>query len=481
MSDSLVGSDVVAIAAPLASIVAQYAHRGARVPALKFASVADMPGFVPPPESAGWGGVQIADSGEAVLTLNTRRQESAKPFAGPVAVPLIDNSTLSADDAHVTGRQMSMSIGNPVTETTELRLFEWHWSTGEKPVAWIALLKGAKFPHASNLHIRGPNDEHSHRSLRLQGNVTWHLVRDGIAGKRTCVAVIDAGEKDLDRNQLWDDFAALEFVFGTPLRMDTIIGVNAKNEPIAAFGVSFGYRFRPDASGEPPLPNDPSRSWIAVAFPLVARALAAAPEPNPVAVATTAYVDSMMGHIDGQYLFAQVALEALAYRLTPTKKPIVKDVEAWQKWAKSLRADIEQHAVDKSAANILAVKLRDASRPTTSSLVQAVLRQASIEPPSEALDEIDGRNVVSHTFVMNDDQPYDLERDVRRVRMIRTLLAALVLRHVGYEGAVAGYDLDEQRSRKPADWFPVSEAAAGEANRTYLAAAGEDTTGGTPS
>ena len=93
----------------------------------------------------------------------------------------------------------------------------------------------------------------------------------------------------------------------------------------------------PAEEGSPPLPDDRDHAWLAVAFPLIARALAL-PDPNPVTIATCGYVDSTVGHIDGQYLFAQVALEATAYRLTPDDKPVVKDITAWKAWAKAQRS-----------------------------------------------------------------------------------------------------------------------------------------------
>jgi hypothetical protein len=174
-------------------------------------------------------------------------------------------------------------------------------------------------------------EKESYNSLRLEGNATWHLTRKGEFGSRTCLAIIDTKGVPVDRAKLWADFAALEFLFGTPLRLDLLVGV-------AAFGASFGYRYRPRMNRVPPLPEDLNAAWLAVAFPLVATALAKANEaPNAMTVAVTGYVDSTMGHLEGQYLFAQVTLEAVAERLTPNKKPVVKDVPAWEAWVKAQR------------------------------------------------------------------------------------------------------------------------------------------------
>ena len=71
---------------------------------------------------------------------------------------------------------------------------------------------------------------------------------------------------------------------------------------------------------------------------------------------------------------------------------------------------------------------------------------------------------------MTGGEPYDIRREPRRVRIIRTLIAAIVLRHVGYEGALAGWDLDEINWPKLPEWFPISDNAREEASRTYVAA-----------
>ncbi|HVJ92668.1 MAG TPA: hypothetical protein VM580_22865, partial [Labilithrix sp.] len=347
-----------------------------------------------------------------------------------------------------------------------IQLREWRWETSEKPVAWLGVLQGAR-TEASNLHIRA-RGRSSYNALRLSGNATWYLANSGALGKSTRLAIVDTQGVEVHRATLWQDFAALEFLFGTPLRLARLIGVNEASEPVAAYGTSFGYRYRADSSREPPLPDDRDHAWIAVAFPLLVKALAEA-EPNPTTIATCGYVDSTVGHIDGQYLFAQVALEAAAYRLTTNPKPVVNDVDAWKAWARSQRPALEGLAADPAAVNVLAVKLRDAYRPTTSRLVLRKFQEMSIEPPSEALDEIEGRNVVAHTLSMTDGEPYEIERDLRRIRIVRSLLAGMILRHVGYSGALSGWDLDERRARKPADWFSVTSDATKEAQRVWEA------------
>lgn len=467
----------IRLAAPLARILSAYAHGGAEVPALTFAPVANVTGLASRSGHPPRGTLVALDSGDAVLSLDGYLKDRDDEAGTNVVIELADGSTVGCAHAYVTSQKTSIAKGQPPVLSTELQLTEWHWTTGEQPVAWVAVLRGADFK-SSNLHVKG-HGRWSSNSLRLEGNAAWHLTRKGVAGKRTCLVILDAHGLDMVRAQLWDDFAALEFLFGTTLRLDSLVGVNEKNEAVGAFGVSFGYRFRSDGDREPPLPEDRDKTWIAVAFPRLARALAAA-EPNPVTIATCGYIDSTVGHIDGQYLFAQVALEALANRLTPIGKPVVNDERAWKAWVKSIRNVLKEHAADEWALSVLAGKVGAACRPTTSRLVHQTLQRMGIEAPREALDEIEGRNGVAHTLSMTDGAPYDIERDVRRVRIIRALLAALVLRHVGYEGALSGWDLDDQGWRKPVGWFLPSKIAGAEADQIYDAiAAGEpDAVGG---
>jgi hypothetical protein len=444
-----------------------YAHGDAQIPTLHLAEVRQLRGITPTTRSLPHGNVTIRDSGQAILCLDGHFMEPQDDSEAVIEVELADGSIITTKDAYVTHQETSLARGQPARLSTNLELTEWQRSTGAEPVAWIGFLRGAEARRACNLCIRG-NGKRSYNSLRLDAHAAWHLVRKGVFGRRTYVAIIDTKGAPVDRAHLWNDFAALEFLFGTPLRLDVLVGVDEKNEAVAAYGASFGYRFLPDANHEPPLPDERDATWMAVAFPLVARALRE-PEPNPATIATCGYVDSTNGHIDGQYLFAQVALESVAERLTTEKRPLVKDVGAWEAWVKSQRSLLAQHAVDAAAINVLALKLRDAAKPTSSRLVQQTLQQMGVVTPEDGLAEIDGRNVVAHTLSITDGKPYDFERDVRRVRIIRTLIAAMILRHVRYEGALVGWDLDERGWPLQAAWFTTTHSAREAARQIYEA------------
>ncbi len=469
--------ELIVLPKPLASIIALYAH-ATNIPSLSLAAVESLRGIESRSGQSTRGTITIKESGHALVSLDGQYDGLFDDSDSGLEARLSDGSVVTARHAHVTSRGTSIVVGQRAKLTTELQFTEWQWSTGKRPVAWVGALHGARVRRAYNLFVYG-HGKRCFDSLRLEGNAIWHLTRKGAFGPRSCVVVLDTRTVAVERAQLWHDFAALEFLLGTPLRLDTLVGVDADNQPVAAYGASFGYRYREDANHAPPLPDERDHAWLAVAFPLVARALAAAP-PNPTTMATCSYVDSTVGHLDGQYLSAQIALEALANRLTPSKLPLVRREIEWKAWLKATRETWAAHARDERAMGDMYLKLKDVARPTTSSLTRDLFAGWGMAVPEEALREIRGRNTVAHTGLMNKDgEDYVIERDVRRIRIIRTLLAGMLLRHVGYEGPLNGWDLDERGWPRQADWFGPSEGALTAARRLYEAnaesAPGEET------
>ncbi len=470
MSASEPRPEVIELPKPLASILALYAHAHADIPSLSLAAVESLRGAASASGSGARGAVTIKESGHALVSLEGHFRRLHEDSDDGIEALLADGSIVTARHAHVTTQGTSIKLGHAAELTTELQFTEWHWSTGKAAVAWVGALKGVRVRRAYNLFVYG-HGARCFNSLRLQGNATWHLTRKGAFGPRSCVVVLETQDAVVGREPLWHDFAALEFLLGTPLHLDTLIGVDADNQPVAAYGASFGYRYREDVSQAPPLPDERDHAWIAVAFPLLARALSGAP-PNPTTMATCSYVDSTAGHVDGQYLSAQIGLEALANRLTPSKVPLVRSKADWKAWLKTTREMWAAHARDDRAAADMYSKLKDVARPTTSSLTRNLFDAWGMTVPDEALREIRGRNTVAHTGLMNKDgEDYVIERDVRRIRIVRALLAAVLLRHVGYDGALNGWDLDEQGWPGRADWFGPSEGALIAARQLYEASA----------
>jgi hypothetical protein len=258
------------IAAPVARVIAAYAHAGAAVPLLDFGPVRHIEGVDRPPHKQS--SLELSSSGELTLQITTAGP-SVHVVPPRVEVLLDDGSVVSSEDAYVCGARTACSQER-VETITRVEMCEWRWFCSDTPVAWVGFLRGAYYDRASNLRVRGFGKE-SLASLRLEGNLAWNLTRAS-AGKRPgCVVVIDGA--DIDRAQLSDDFVALEFLFGTPLRLDMLVGVDDRNEPVAAVEVALGYRFGAHANREPPLPDARGPAWIALAFPAIVQALGHSP------------------------------------------------------------------------------------------------------------------------------------------------------------------------------------------------------------
>jgi hypothetical protein len=170
----------------------------------------------------------------------------------------------------------------------------------------------------------------------LDGRYTWYLVPKGGEGADYSV-VLDSRGTAIDRQALLRDLFCMEFAFGGPLRLDPLIGIDAHRRPVAAIGVERLARAR--GKHRAPVPDyiGQADAWVPVLFRCVSGKIHEE-GLEPVIIAIAAYLDSVVDHLDGGYLKAQVGLEALAKRLVGGGRPevLVHD-EA------SLRAHIESH------------------------------------------------------------------------------------------------------------------------------------------
>jgi hypothetical protein len=468
--------DAVKIEQPLGSIVARYFHDSAPLPEFEFEEVSTIDGV-----GKVRGEVETKD-GELILVLPGHHEYLYS--RGSLRVVLTDGTALETQNI------AGVSSGTGALEfpdgerfqglVTKLYARRWRWSSAQKPIAWVGLMRGADIKNFSaNLAVRNRRWE-GVTSVRLRGHAAWHFLRT--TDEKSCLVVLD-NDVGCCEQSLYDDFLALEFLFGTPLKLGTLIGVSATNVPVAALGTDFGYRLQLGIEANPPVPyshmnfaNDASRAeerldicWMAAAMPKLVKAIAA-DNLTPTSSAIAAYVSSMNGFLDEQYLMAQVGLEGLASRiaLPEDEKNLVNDFGEWNKWVDSVRDDLKRHAINEDALRILTNKLKSSGRPTTSTLVDRVMARLGLAPPKKGLDEIRKRSGVAHDLSMTGNRDYD--RTVfERLRIVRCLLAALLLRHVGYTGMILGWERNAAGWATPADWVPPSEDALREAEILYEA------------
>lgn len=194
-----------------------------------------------------------------------------------------------------------------------------------------------------------------------------------------------------------------------------------------------------------------------------------------------AYLDSVSDStIDSRYLKLHVALEAFAKALLKkeeTKKipprRLVRDADAWVAWVKSHRADLKGMVEDAAHADVFINKVMSAMNLPSSGVVADALGR--LHPPlvvdEAVLDELDKRNIPAHHFSMNKpDVDYDVDRDVERIDILRSLLVALIARASGYDGAISGWVTGKAGGWKPQpNWWPQPpEGATEEARQAFL-------------
>jgi hypothetical protein len=149
------GPAPVQLPAPLARLLATYAHGAAQVPILTFSEVQQLRRIESTSGHEVRGKVAIDDTGQVLVAVEGRFKEDDPTSGTPLEVRLSDGSIIATKHAYVAGHSGSIVLGNSATFTTEIELMEWRWSTSKSPLAWVATLDGAEIGRSSNLSISG--------------------------------------------------------------------------------------------------------------------------------------------------------------------------------------------------------------------------------------------------------------------------------------------------------------------------------------
>jgi hypothetical protein len=388
-----------------------------------------------------------------------------------VSLTMSNGLKLRARFGHIKGT--NLSFGKRTRGTAQLELHNWTLTGRKKARVWVAELQGLSF-RDGNLSVfsGGTRSAPVHRALRLEGVYTWHIIPSPDGDGRH-VALIDVGRRELNHDSLWSDFTALEFSIGQPLRLGTLVGYDARGKPVAQACFSLGFRSLDSTRRSMPVPDDyvPGGCWVVVLFNRLARRLAADGSVDLV-VPIGAFLDAVSEHLDGAYLKLQVAVERFARDLVGNqRRALVSNVDEWRNWVRSLNSEIKKRAVDKEAAGILLGKMIGAREPTTGRYVEAALKTAGIIVGKRIKVEIKERGSVAHRFTMakRGARRRNVDVDVRRVAVLRTIVTALLALHVGYDGPILGWEQDPHGWPKlPKWWPPTSEPTRTEANIWYI-------------
>lgn len=362
-------------------------------------------------------------------------------------VTLADDSTVTAKYAHMP------RVGGQA----EINLHHWLWRTSRRPLYWMGRLQGRLSSHGNTVLVESRGRQcRSRKAFRLEGRFVWYIAPTDETSEY--VVVVDPRGCLPNRDALLSEVFSLEFAYGTALRIDHLVGIDADGIPAAA--TSVGNLVRPGSARRPPVPDslEDAEVWAPEFFRLVAAKLSEE-GLEPLMLAIGPYLDSESDHLDGAYLKAQVGLEAFAKRLVGRGKPdlLVKTATDWRKWVSTLKSSIVQHVINRESVDKIYGKFVAAMYAPTGELVDRAFRAHQITIPPELVEEIGKRNYPAHGFLMNKSLDHDVDRDTRRLEMIQTLLAALAACHVGYWGPLRGYDPSSNGDRRSPAWWPMSQ------------------------
>jgi hypothetical protein len=388
----------------------------------------------------------------------------------PAAVRFADGTAISARLPALTHRRTNIIRGVRRSQDF-VNLACWTWQPESNSHYWVAEVEGPPAAEG-NLVVQLGGDAAAACGLRMESAYDLHLLTTDSSRLRL---IVDTHGAPLDQKLLGQEVQALEFALGSSYRIATFLALDRKHRPVGAANASFDLyldtkKRRCPVSGSR---SDDHGYWPPVLASAVARELSKeTKEDAPCRVTTTAYRDSLSGHVHKRYLLAQVALEAIAKKVIPKSNAgsLVKNVRAWHAWIKSADAEIRKHASDEESARILLNKLKDnvPQRPSGEAVL-AALEHYGLKVPEEALKEIGLRNPSVHGFVMFKDEMPDANELLKRIAIIQTLLVALLAKYVGYSGPIVGWQLDDARWPTVPDWWPKEDAP--EAHRRFVAVA----------
>jgi hypothetical protein len=342
----------------------------------------------------------------------------------------------------------------------------------QKPSLWLGRVEGVGETYFSgNMVVERPEPGGSRsgakRHFCLSGEYVYYLIRSGGGEALHWYLLIDTGAGAPDSEALSRDFLALQFVLGRQLRMPELFGVANDRRTIArASGIDM--RKNIEENSIPPVPlgrNNESwvdESWVSVFFERLIAAWKNRREQldTPLSMALETYLEAMTRHLDADYLRLQVVLESFSYwllRCPGREEPmVVQDKASWKKWVKESEETIRGLARPEYADSLLG-KVRDAYRLSSGRVVPSAFRAQNLFPTPEMKKELEGRDFVVHQGLMA-PAGYDVDRDLRRVAMVRTMLVALIAKTVGYSGAINGWEAGRAGYPcEPSGWWVVGE------------------------
>jgi hypothetical protein len=376
-----------------------------------------------------------------------------------------------------------------VEEGFTIQFGAWTVLHAEAPSLWVGCVEGAtRINFGGNLIVERVKAGGYCLGWRghfcFLGAYSYYLIQSKVDGNTVWHLLVDTGGVGVpDHEVLEREFLLLQFVLGRQLRIPMLLGITADGGTVAST-TGTGTRRNLSQQRVAPVPIDRNNdawvdeSWATVFFERVGKAWASRPDWHAAYLtAFDSYLDATTLHLDADYLRLQVALEAFSYsvlRLTnQEERMVVKDKAAWKTWVRG-NADAIRALASEGFENTLLQKVIGVYRLSSGRVVPSafVAYETALLPEMSA--ELEERNVVVHQGCMAPDG-YDVDRELRRIAMIRTMLVALIAKSVGYAGAINGWEVGHLGYlREPETWWTVHEDDRRLAQRTFVAEAVED-------
>lgn len=377
-------------------------------------------------------------------------------------------------------RAGGFSATDGVRASLTIETDDWNLLGGNVPSVWVGRVEGlGKISHGGNLvveRLKGDIRGGRRRHFRLQGAYLYYLVRSVTDGEWWLVVDTGAAGRP-DWELLGRDLLILQFVFGRQLRLPFLLGLNA-DRSTTAYVARTAPRKNLQGESYPPVPiernNDHfvDEAWAVLLFERIGASWRERPNMNMTFwMALDMYLDAMTNHLDADYMRLQIALEAFAYSLlkkNDEERADVKDKTAWKEWVKGNKNVIVSYATP-GREDALYQKVLGTYRLSSGRVVPTAFVESELILTAEMSEELEGRDFAIHQGLMS-PEGYEVDRDMRRIAMVRTMLISLVAKCVGYGGAINGWEVGRLgHPMEPDPWWSVSEGDRAAAQTRYLA------------
>ncbi len=378
----------------------------------------------------------------------------------------------------------SMILNLSQGSSFEIEAGQWSIFGQDAPRFWIGQVEGmTKLNFSGNLcverikyGIRVGNKRH----FFLTGAYDYFFVQCDHAKEVTWQLIIDTRGAGVPEPEAWArDFLILQFVLGRQMRLPMLIGVTDDFRTVAATvgNTKWG---QVSKSCFPPVPLERNntefikKSWAAVLFERISATWRNnAAMDNAFAIALEMYLDAMNHHLDFDYLRLQVALESVAFWILKhqggEEPKIVRDEKKWEDWVKKNEAEIRSHACDGFEDNLY-LNVKKIWRLPSGRVIRTAFERLGMSLIGDMNNEMKGRNDIVHQGLMAPGG-YEIDRDLRRVAIVRTMLVALIAKASGYGGAINGWELGlhGRPLEAPAEWWRTLDEDQALASQSYFA------------